>query len=86
MHQQISLQHFFLSLGPSLRSLNLVVGKEVQETETLFLAGFKWAWLACGWEKTNALANHVEILCIKHQQGPYNTAPSRLAHEYTYLS
>lgn len=40
-----------LSSGLILRSLNLVVGQEVEEIETLVLDGFKWAWLACGLEE-----------------------------------
>lgn len=40
-----------LSSGLILRSLNLAVGQEVEEIETLVLDGFKWAWLACGLEE-----------------------------------
>lgn len=57
-----------LSSGLILRSLNLVVGQEVEEIETLVLDGFKWAWLACGLEELKALAEQMERLCIKYQR------------------
>lgn len=71
-----SATFFFFSSGLVLRGLNLVVEENVEKAETLGLAGFDWAWLACGGVEPK-LALHVEILAANTSRAQLASPPVR---------